>query len=261
MSIQRVASLARPEGGKIAARIGGDGFQHPAGAQGPFAEREGSGQSAPVAAALDQRRGQRLGGGGDAFGEVARFVGGGLRQGGAPARGVAVLGQLLQTHVEQRLHLADIDLADAAAQRQQLQRIDGARKRLRRQAEAGEGMLEQRDDGDGIAGPQRRFEDELQQRALRRRRQRRAGGIVGGDAEAGQFRRDTAGQRPVRSDQRCLRFAMPARLFQCKPQGDGDGRRLLTLVGGLDQGDVGEGLRDGFRVERIAPAAPAVGAA
>ncbi len=118
-----------------------------------------------------------------------------------------------------RFQRADIDIGNATPQGQDFQRIDAELQRILGEAETGERMLEQRNDGDRIAGAERSFEQQLQQRALRRGGKRRAGRIVGDNAETCQLRRNAPGQIAVRRDQRRLALAtIPSGFFQRKPR-------------------------------------------
>ncbi len=124
---------------------------------------------------------------------------------------------------------------------EQLQRLEARVEHVPVKAEAGEWMLEQRDDGDRIAGAERRLEKQLQQRALRRGGKRRAGQIVGQNAEAGKLRHHPPGEIAVRRDQRRLALAVPSGLFQRQPQRDGDRGCLLRSLAASIRGDIGEG--------------------
>ncbi len=171
---------------------------------------------------------------------------------------MAIVLLVRQSLFQKRLQRIDVDLADASAQGQQLQRVDGMIQHGSFQPEARKGVFEQADDGNGVAGPERCLEQQRQQAALRGGGQRRACRIIGDDAEAGKFSRHATRQVPVGRNQRRLAFiAVTARLFQRQPQGNRDGRRLFALVRSLDQRDIGERRAKRAGRQRLLPISPA----
>ncbi|MNL26944.1 hypothetical protein D3C87_1485080 [compost metagenome] len=121
-------------------------------------------------------------------------------------------------------------------------------------------MFHQADNRHRIARPKCRFQQKLGQRSLRRAGKRRAGRIVGKDAEACKLRRHPPAKRTVGRDQRRLcRIAIAAGFLQRQPKRDGNRDCFLPLIGRLDQGDIGKGRTKRLDIRIVAPLAPAVG--
>ncbi len=194
----------------------------------------------------------RFRGGGEAFGGLD---GGGQRLGGGDGSGGLEAERRFQAVLQpveeglQRWGLLGHGAAQAgdargrarAAQAQGFQRAGCLAAGRRRQAGGGERVLQQRQQRDRATGGPRTA------RTSRRRKtdggvaaRRLAGAVVGDDAEAQQRGGDAFGQAAVGGDQRRAR----ARRLQRITQGQGDGLRLMLLVGG---GQAGQSVEDDGR--------------
>ena len=107
-------------------------------------------------------------------------------------------------------------------------------------AEPGQRMGEQSQPLGGHAGALPAGEREARQHAIRRGRQRLAAGIVDGNVPACEIRPHAPRQRAIRRDQ----GGGDARFLKRAAHAQGQRQRLLALVGGDDQLDTRERLRD-----------------
>ncbi len=168
---------------------------------------------------------------------------------------MAVGAKQLKPALERLAKSGDIRPAGAAAQRHEFDRLGGAAHQGAIRREADQRVLQQCEDGDGIARPEDGFGEQPQQCRRRGARQRHATGIVGPDAEAQEFGRNPPRQVAVRGD----KCGAPVARCDSAPERDSDSHRLVSLVGRLDQSDISEGGGDAGFGERSSAGDPAIG--
>ncbi|MCY1292524.1 hypothetical protein D9M70_417550 [compost metagenome] len=211
---QRIGRLAGPEPTEIAALVGRGRFQRLAGTRRPVGKGEFVREHAAAVLAARERGSQRRHREADLDRQIAcclKLLG---ADAGTPFRRVAIDLVAGNRRIEQRLQGEDIDGCGAAAQRHAFERVGALAHLITRKPEARQRVLEQRNEGHGIAGAQACLQKQTHEAALGRRGQRRAGGIVRLDAEAGELGADPPREISVGRDQR--RLAILA-AFQRKP--------------------------------------------
>ena len=154
----------------------------------------------------------------------------GLGQALARPRRAAVL--LGTTCRQGRAHPFDAERRRRPAQHADLEHARRMLHGFARKAEAHERMREQRQKPHGPQVVRRRFGGKPREASGRRVGERNAGGILDGEAPAGEFRRHARGERAVGRDER----GGPVGMGDGFAQRDRDGEGLLALVHGFHDG-------------------------
>ncbi len=172
---------------------------------------------------------------------------------------MSVLALRKELGVKNRFQIAHFSFDAAASQRNQLKRLRSSGESFAREPETGERVFQKGNDRHRVSGPQDRLQRELREAGLGRCRKRRAGGIVGFDAEALQLRCHAPRQPTVGCYQGRLRRPSRGRCFERKPERHCDGGGLFALVGSFNQRGRCKGIVKNCGIPVFTPSVPVTG--